>query len=159
LHVVHAEEQAILNLTIRRARAGGSRDGRVHGAARPPVAEVASVAQCIALAEATGTRLQITHVSHPAAVALIAEVKARGVRVTAETCPHYLMLTEDLLERWGPYAKCNPPLRTLEAQDRLWEAVRSGQIDVIGTDHSPFLAREKGTPSGDIWSAPPGLPG
>jgi allantoinase len=159
LHVVHAEEQAILNLTIARARVGGYRDGRAHAAARPPVAEVASVAQCIALAEAAATRLQIAHVSHPDAVALIAEAKARGVSVTAETCPHYLMFTEEALEHWGPYAKCNPPLRTQEAQDRLWEALRGGQIDVIGTDHSPFLATEKGPRSGDIWSAPPGLPG
>jgi allantoinase len=159
LHVVHAEDQDILNVTLPRARAGGYRDGRAHAAARPPVAEIASVAQCIALAAATATRLQIAHVSHPDAVALITDAKTRGVSVTAETCPHYLMFTEDALGQWGPYAKCNPPLRTRDAQDRLWEAVGGGQIDVIGTDHSPFLVTEKGPPSGDIWSAPPGLPG
>jgi allantoinase len=156
---VHAEDQDILNVTLPRARAGGYRDGRAHAAARPPVAEIASVAQCIALAAATATRLQIAHVSHPDAVALITDAKTRGVSVTAETCPHYLMFTEDALGHWGPYAKCNPPLRTRDAQDRLWEAVGSGQIDVIGTDHSPFLASEKGPRSGDIWGAPPGLPG
>ncbi len=159
LHVVHAEEQQILNITGARARASGRRDGRVHAAARPPVAEAASVAQCIALAAATGGRLQIAHLSAPEAVDLVAAAKDRGLRVTAETCPHYLMFTEEALDEWGPYAKCNPPLRTREAQDRLWEAVRDGRIDVIGTDHSPFLAAEKGDPGGDIWSAPPGLPG
>src|SRR5579884_3340301 len=132
---------------------------RAQAAARPPVAEAASVAQCIALAAATGGRLQIAHLSAPEAVDLVAAAKDRGLRVTAETCPHYLMFTEEALDEWGPYAKCNPPLRTREAQDRLWEAVRDGRIDVIGTDHSPFLAAEKGDPGGDIWSAPPGLPG
>ena len=86
------------------------------------------------------------------------EAKRRGLLVTAETCPHYLMLDEDALERWGPYAKCNPPLRPREMQDRLWEAVTDGRIDVIGTDHSPFLVREKGPVDGDIWTAPPGMP-
>jgi allantoinase len=159
LHVVHAEEQQILNVTVARTRTAGGRAGRAHAAARPPVAEAASVAQCVALAAATGARLQIAHISAPEAVAQVAAARARGVTVTAETCPHYLMLTEDALEQWGPYAKCNPPLRTAEARDRLWEAVRDGCIDVIGTDHSPFLESEKGAPDGDIWAAPPGLPG
>ena len=115
--------------------------------------------QCIALAAATGGRLQIAHVSAPEAIDLVGDAKRRGLPVTAETCPHYLMMSEDALERWGPYAKCNPPLRQREVQDRLWEAVADGRIDVIGTDHSPFLVREKGPVDGDIWAAPPGLPG
>jgi dihydropyrimidinase/allantoinase len=90
---------------------------------------------------------------------MVAAARQRGLTVTAETCPHYLMLTDDALAAWGPYAKCNPPLRTRETTERLWEAVRDGRIDVIGTDHAPFLASEKGAPDGDIWAAPPGLPG
>lgn len=159
LHVVHAEEQQILNLTEARARAGGGRDGRVHAAARPPVAETASAAQSIVLAAATGARLQIAHVSAAETADMVAAAKDRGLRVSAETCPHYLTFSDDALAEWGPYAKCNPPLRAREAVDRLWEAVRGGRIDVIGTDHSPFLPDEKGARDGDIWAAPPGLPG
>lgn len=81
------------------------------------------------------------------------------MRVTAETCPHYLMFTDEALRVWGPYAKCNPPLRSAETQDRLWEGVRSGAIDVLGTDHSPFLVEEKAPHADDIWAAPPGMPG
>lgn len=158
-HVVHCEEQQIINRTAAAVRAAGRRDGRAHAAARPPVAETASVAQGIALAAATGARLQIAHVSAAEAVDMVAAAKDRGLAVTAETCPHYLTLTDDALETWGPYAKCNPPLRNQAAVNRLWEAFRVGRIDVIGTDHSPFLATEKGTPDGDIWAAPPGLPG
>lgn len=159
LHVVHAEEQQILNVTEARARKTGRHDGRVHAVARPEIAEVASVAQCVALAEATGARLQIAHMSSAAAVDIIARARDRGLRVTAETCPHYLMFTEDALAQWGPYAKCNPPLRTQETQERLWDAVRSGVIDVIGTDHSPFLVEEKAPHADNIWAAPPGIPG
>jgi allantoinase len=159
LHVVHCEDQQIVNRTTAPIRATGRRDGRAHADARPAVAETASVAQTIAIAAATNARLQIAHVSAVDAVDIVAGAKRRGLKVTAETCPHYLMLTDDALAKWGPYAKCNPPLRDQAAVDRLWEAVRNGGIDVIGTDHSPFLAAEKGTPDGDIWSAPPGLPG
>ncbi|MGQ0572282.1 MAG: allantoinase AllB [Armatimonadota bacterium] len=159
LHVVHAEEQQILNVTEARARKTGRHDGRVHAVARPEIAEVASVAQCVALAEAAGARLQIAHMSSAAAVDIIARARDRGLRVTAETCPHYLMFTEDALAQWGPYAKCNPPLRRQETQDRLWDAVRAGLIDVIGTDHSPFLVEEKAPHADNIWAAPPGIPG
>ncbi|MGH2404594.1 MAG: allantoinase AllB [bacterium] len=159
LHVVHAEEQQILNVTEERARRTGRHDGRVHALARPEIAETASVAQCIALAEASGARLQIAHMSSAAAVGIVARAKDAGLRVTAETCPHYLMFTDDALAQWGPYAKCNPPLRTRETQDRLWDAVRAGVIDVIGTDHSPFLVEEKAPFADNIWDAPPGMPG
>jgi allantoinase len=159
LHVVHAEEQQILDVTEARARATDRRDGRVHALARPEVAETASIAQCIALARATGVRLQIAHVAAAEAVPLIAHAKAEGLRVTAETCPHYLMFTEDALAQWGPYAKCNPPLRSQATQDRLWDAVRTGVIDVLGTDHSPFLVEEKAPHVDNIWAAPPGMPG
>lgn len=159
LHVVHAEEQQILNVTEERARRTGRHDGRVHALARPEIAETASVAQCVALAHATGTRLQIAHMSSAAALGIIARAKDAGIKVTAETCPHYLMFTEDALAQWGPYAKCNPPLRSQETQDRLWDAVRSGVIDVVGTDHSPFLVEEKAPFADNIWGAPPGIPG
>ncbi|MGQ0549476.1 MAG: allantoinase AllB [Armatimonadota bacterium] len=159
LHVVHAEEQQILTVTEERARRTGRHDGRVHALARPEITETASVAQCIALAHATGARLQIAHMSSAAALGIVARAKDAGIRVTAETCPHYLMFTEDALTQWGPYAKCNPPLRTQETQDRLWDAVRSSVIDVIGTDHSPFLVEEKAPFADNIWDAPPGIPG
>ncbi len=159
LHVVHAEEQQILTVTEQRARRTGRHDGRVHALARPEIAETASVAQCIALAEASGARLQIAHMSSAGAAGIVERAKDAGLRVTAETCPHYLMFTEEALAQWGPFAKCNPPLRTQETQDRLWDAVRSGVIDVVATDHAPFLVEEKAPYADNIWDAPPGIPG
>ena len=159
IHAVHAEDQQLLDVTIARARATGRRDGPVHELSRPEITESACVAQCIALARQTGVRLQIAHTSSAAGADLVAQAKAAGLRVTAETCPHYLTFTTDALARWGAYAKCNPPLRSAVTRDRLWEAVRSGTIDVIGTDHVPFLAAEDRLPFlDDIWGAPPGIP-
>jgi len=157
--VVHAEDQQILDVTTERARRTGRRDGGAHALARPEVAEAASVAENIELARATGVRLQIAHMSSAVSAGLVARAKEEGLPVTAETCPHYLVFTEDDLERWGPYAKCNPPLRSRETRDRLWEAVNAGVVDVLGTDHSPFLVEEKAPYVHDIWGAPPGLPG
>lgn len=159
LHVVHAEEQQLLNVTTEQVRAAGRRDGRAHALSRPEVVEVASVAQCIAIARATGARLQVAHMTAAAALDLVARAKDDDLRVTAETCPHYLMFTEEALDEWGPFAKCNPPLRSAATQEALWDAVRSRVIDVIGSDHSPFLLTEKGPYMNDIWGAPPGLPG
>ena len=85
--------------------------------------------------------------------------RADGVAATVETCPHYLFLDESALQRHGPFAKINPPLRPRETVDALWERVRAGDVDVIGSDHSPFLVEEKAPFAEDIWPASPGTPG
>jgi dihydropyrimidinase/allantoinase len=98
-------------------------------------------------------------VSAAASLWTIAQAKEAGLSVTAETCPHYLVLTTDTLEQWGAFAKCNPPLRSLETQQKLWEAVRSGIIDMIGSDHAPYLMAERTAFADDIFDAPAGIPG
>lgn len=159
VHVVHAEDPRIIDTAAAQARQDGLLGGLAHARSRPEEAELASVAECIALAEATGARLQIAHISTPAVAQLVARAKEAGLSVTAETCPHYLTFTEEALEKWGPFAKCDPPLRTQEAVEGLWDAVREGVIDVIGSDHAPFLYEEKARGLDDISTAPSGLPG
>jgi allantoinase len=121
--------------------------------------EAVATARAMAFARMAGAPVHVVHLSSAAALGEVRAARAAGVAVSAETCPHYLVLTEDDLERWGPYAKCNPPLRSAETRDRLWEAVGAGVIDVLGTDHSPYLAEERTAFTHDIWGAPPGLPG
>ena len=82
-------------------------------------------------------RLHIVHVSSGAGVALVASARKQGVDVTCETCPHYLVLTEDDVVQLGALAKCAPPLRTKSAQDVLWRYVEGGHVATIGSDHSP----------------------
>ena len=96
----------------------------------------------LALCERTGCRYHVCHVSTAESVALIREAKARGVRVSCETAPHYLLLCEDDIQEDGRF-KMNPPLRTAEDRDALVEALRDGTIDAIATDHAPHTAEEK----------------
>jgi dihydroorotase len=103
----------------------------------PGVAEESIIARDIMLAELTGSRLHVCHVSTRGSVEQIRLGKARGVQVTAEVTPHHLLLTEELARTYDPVYKVNPPLRTQDDVEALREALIDGTIDVIGTDHAP----------------------
>lgn len=159
VHALHCEHEQILAVAQAEARRHGGGPGAVHAASRPLVAEDASVSTVLALAADTGARIQPVHLSSPTAVALAAQARARGVDVTVETCPHYLSLTEEALLDHGPWAKCNPPLRSAANVEALWDELRHGRVDVIGSDHCPYLAEEIAAGERDIFASPPGLPG
>ena len=99
-------------------------------ASRPASAELEAVARAIAIAEETGCSLHIVHASTAAAVLLVAEARARGVDVTCETCPHYLLLTDEDAERIGALAKCSPPLRPRAEVEALWAELLAGSDPV-----------------------------
>ena len=101
------------------------------------------VARNLNLAERTGARLHITHVSTQGSVQLIREAKSRGVGVTCETCPHYFILTEDAIGDYDTLAKVNPPLRTKEDVFAIIDGIVDGTIDVIASGHSPTNRTEK----------------
>lgn len=109
----------------------------------PSAAEEVMVARDVILAELTGGRLHIAHVSTEGSVRIIRQAKQRGVRVTAETCPHYFSITEDAVEDYNTDAKVNPPLRRQKDIDAVKEGLRDGTIDIIATDHAPHLRDEK----------------
>jgi allantoinase len=106
-------------------------------ASRPIESECEAIRCALDLAGETGCALHVVHVSSGRGAALVAEGRARGVDVTAETCPHYLVLTDEDMERLGAVAKCAPPLRAEGERTALLEHVRAGRIDTIGSDHSP----------------------
>jgi allantoinase len=134
---VHAESEAITAGLARRARA----DRRVAMsdflASRPAVAELQAIARAIALAQESGCSLHVVHVSTGRGVALVADARARGVDVSCETCPHYLVLTEEDAERLGNVAKCAPPLRPRHESEALWHALANGTLPMVASDHSP----------------------
>ncbi|HYA41193.1 MAG TPA: dihydroorotase [Syntrophobacteraceae bacterium] len=109
----------------------------------PRAAEEIMVARDIVLAELTGSRLHLAHISTAGSVALIREAKKRGVPVTAETAPHYFTLDEELIFSYDPVYKVNPPLRRLEDIEAVKAGLRDGTIDVIASDHAPHSAVEK----------------
>jgi dihydroorotase len=109
----------------------------------PAESEQIMIFRDIALAQLTGARLHIAHVSTEGSIQLIRDAKNRGVHVTAETCPHYFSLTEDAVRGYDTNAKVNPPLRTDRDRQAIKEGLRDGTIDVIATDHAPHHADEK----------------
>lgn len=122
----------------------------------PPEAEEVMVARDIALAELTGGKLHIAHVSTAGSVRLIRQAKARGIPVSAETCPHYFSLTEDAVQDYNTNAKVNPPLRTGRDIEAIKEGLRDGTIEVIATDHAPHHRDEKRQ---EFDKAPSGISG
>lgn len=157
--VFHAEANDLLTYISDRLIAAGRRDPQTHPLSRPPFVEAIAVAKLLVLAEEFDVPLHIPHVSSKMTVDLIRDAKARGVPVTAETCPQYLAFDASAFDRVGLYAKCNPPLKTPEDRAGLWEGVLDGTIDIIATDHSPFTTEEKDRTAGDIWATLPGFPG
>ncbi|MGH7406416.1 MAG: dihydroorotase [Candidatus Methylomirabilales bacterium] len=109
----------------------------------PGVAEAVEVARDLLLAEFTGARLHLCHLSAAESVRAVREAKARGVKVTAEVTPHHLALTDDAVRGFSTNTKMNPPLRSAEDQAALREALADGTIDAIATDHAPHALAEK----------------
>jgi dihydroorotase len=135
-------------------------EGRLSGLlglkGHPVVAESLQVARDILLAEYLDIPLHLAHISCRQSVELIAWAKSRGVRITAETCPHYLLWTEELVRDYNSLAKVNPPLRTDDDMQALRQAVRQGVIDILVTDHAPHAVHEKEAP---LDEAPNGISG
>ncbi|MFS8534103.1 MAG: allantoinase AllB [Limnochordales bacterium] len=149
--VVHAEDRDVIEYA--QAQVGEARDYRAFLATRPPFGELAATQTTCLLAQVSGARVHIAHVSLGDAVDLIREAKERGAPVTAETCPPYLFMTAEDCERLGPASKILPPIRERKDQERLWEGLHDGTLDLIATDHAPHLTEEKASKS---WSAAPG---
>jgi dihydroorotase len=122
----------------------------------PDAAESVIVARDALLAELTGGHVHVAHVSAARSVEIIRRAKARGIRMTAETAPHYLVLTDEAVQGYDPRAKMNPPLRSAKDRDALVEAVVDGTIDCLATDHAPHTDIEK---DNDFDSAPFGIVG
>jgi len=122
----------------------------------PAAAEDVMVSRNLALAELTGARLHLAHLSTAGSVRLVREAKARGIRVTAEACPHHFTLTEEAVRGFNTLAKMNPPLRAWDDVQAIKEGLRDGTIDVIATDHAPHATQEK---LQDFAAAPNGIVG
>ena len=136
----HAQDP---KLTINSQMNEGSVSARIGLVGWPAVAEEAIIARDILLADHVSSRLHICHVTTAGGVALIKWAKDRGIQVTAEVTPHHLLLTDDLVENYDPIYKVNPPLRTEKDVWALREALASGVIDVVATDHAPHPIEDK----------------
>ena len=135
LVAVHAESEELTRRLTEEKTTAGKTGVFDFLAARPVEAELDAIRCALDLAVETGCRLHIVHVSTARGVRLVAEARAHGLDTTCETCPHYLLLTADDMERLGAVAKCAPPLRSGSEQEQLWQALP--EVSTLGSDHSP----------------------
>ncbi|MBK5957773.1 allantoinase [Rhodoplanes elegans] len=154
---LHAETASIMARRESRLRAAGRKDPLAHLAARPAVVAVEAVSRAAVLSEWTGCRIHVLHISSAEELRPLAEAKARGVDVTGETCPQYLLLGAEDYGRIGPVIRVNPPVREARNQAPLWAALKSGVVDMIATDHAPHIPDEK--VRDDIFTVDCGFPG
>jgi dihydroorotase len=154
---VHAENPSIMARRQDRMEKAGRSDPLAHLAARPEICAVEAVGRAVAFAEWTGARLHIAHKSSKDALYILKDAKARGVDVTVETCPHYLLMSTEDMKVKGGLLRVNPPIREPGHGDALWAALHDGTIDMIATDHAPHQPDEKSAEN--IWQCDCGFPG
>ncbi|HEY0950856.1 dihydroorotase [Nocardioides sp.] len=121
----------------------GDLSGRLGLAGWPAVAEEAIIARDVLLAEHVGSRLHVCHVSTAGSVDIVRWAKSKGVQVTAEACPHHLLLTDELAATYDPIYKVNPPLRSAGDAEALRAGLADGTIDIVATDHAPHPLEDK----------------
>ncbi|MGI4945446.1 MAG: allantoinase AllB [Janthinobacterium lividum] len=154
---LHAETASIMAWRQERLMQAGRNDPLAHLASRPAIVATEAVSRACLLAEWTGARIHILHISSGDELRPLREAKARGVDVTGETCPHYLLLDERAYHDLGPVIRVNPPVRERAHQEALWRSLADGTIDMIATDHAPHDPAEK--TGNDIWQVDCGFPG
>ena len=136
---VHCEDPVLLDAGVAACLGRGEIAPRYHAASRPPYIEAVATARALAFARASGSPVHIVHLSSEAALDEVRRARATGVRVTAETCPHYLVLTDAAYAEPDPI-KCacfiiSPPLRSASDRDALWAGLADGSLDLVATDH------------------------
>lgn len=149
LMIVHAED----SIAIERAPHNQSREYSDFLASRPKGAENVAIAQLIEEARLSNARVHVLHLSSADALSMIASAREDGVRITVETCPHYLTLSAEEIAAGATQYKCCPPIRESANQERLWQGLKNGVIDMIVSDHSPCTPDLKRFDEGDFQSA------
>ncbi len=153
----HAENPAIIDPLIEELSTTGESEPRAHAWSRPPISETTSVLKLLELARVYGAKLHIAHLTAPFGYDALHWFRQAGVDVTAETCIQYLVLDESDLTRLKGFAKCNPPLRSKEIQEKLWDKLLAGEIDFVTSDHAPWPNQDKEHPN--VFDNKSGLPG
>ena len=161
--MLHAEKGEVIEALVREALRRGATAAKYHAATRPPLTEVDAVLRAIVLAEMTDAPLYLVHLSTSEAAEAVTSARRGGLRVFGETCPQYLLLTDEEYERPGVDPAglvMSPPLRPRGHQDRLWARLADGNLRTVASDHCPFLLRgQKDLGAEDFSKIPNGAPG
>ena len=154
----HAEDANLIKVLTQELRNAGKTGFRDFHASRPESTEIIPTLTLLEVALLTEAPLHLVHMSSPRAIELARQWKEWGADVSVETCPHYLLFSDEETAEWGPYAQVAPPLRSPESVEALWELVNEGFVDIIATDHAPGLSGEKEKGKHDIFASGGGLP-
>jgi allantoinase len=155
---VHAEDEDVAQRNYQTLTGGGRRDPMAHLEWKPNVAEERAVRKIVDFAQGLRARLHISHMSTEEGVEIVRKGKRRGVKVTCETCPHYLTFTRRDMKKQGPYLKMNPSLKGPRDLEALWKGLRDGTVDMVTSEHAPGEQAEKEVGWNDIWKAWGGIP-
>lgn len=150
LIALHAENAEAADFGCRRYSEQHCEDEACFDDARPWWTEYDAIQRAALFARETGARILVCHTTIHQGARYLQQAKADGQEVYVETCPHYLIFDREVLREKKSFAKCTPPFRSRESVEKLWEYVKNGTIDVIGSDHGPFTDEEK-TQQGDFW--------
>jgi allantoinase len=154
----HGEIDLIIEDLMARAKRAGRTDPMAHYETRPPASETLAILKLLELAYWTKVKLHVFHTSQPRSVELVQWFKSQGVNVSVETCPHYLLLdAETDLPRVKAFAKINPSILKQPERDGLWSHVLAGRVDLIASDHAPWLPDRKNKEN--IFENASGAPG
>lgn len=156
LVAVHAENALICDELGAEAKKAGKVSAHDYVASRPVFTEVEAIRRVLYLAKVADCRLHVCHVSSPEGLAEVTRARQEGQRVTCESCPHYFVLDTDQFAEIGTLAKCSPPIRDKDNQNRMWEQLFKGNIDCLVSDHSPCPPEMK---EGNIMQAWGGIAG
>lgn len=154
-----SESNDIRDRLVSELQAKGRKDLPAHLETRPAVSEASKAASLFTMASLTGTRIIMRQISAAESVEIASLFKPKNRNLFIETTPHYMLLTDDVMKEVGAIARMVPPLRYKKDVEAVREAVRSGLVDVIGTDHSPQTLEDKNKGTRSVWDAPPGFPG
>jgi allantoinase len=153
----HAENDWILQHEKTRLINQGRTDPRAHLDSRPAFAELEAISRALILSEAAGNKFHVFHLSTRQGLERIREARSNGLPVTCEVLVGHLLFNDEAYERLGNLIKLNPPIRTREHQEALWEGLRRGWIDMLATDHAPHSFEEK--TEANVWKAAGGFIG
>jgi dihydropyrimidinase len=161
LVAVHAESEAMIEGLIQSNLSAGNTGPKYHALSRPAAAEAEAVSRVARLAETAGARLYIVHLSSGAGRVEVESARARGVNIFAETCPHYLVLTDQVYERAdGRNFVMSPALKKADDCAALWQALTpGGVVETVGSDHCPFTSTQKDAGREDFTKIPNGVAG
>ena len=159
LALIHCENDGILKKRERELKAEGRMDGMAYNASHPDYAEVEAIQRAILYLRQTGAAALIVHVSTAEGLQMIKKARDEGVKVWAESCPHYLTFVADDMKTLGAKLKQSPPIHEELNRQELWKLLNQGYIQTIASDHCPFTAEEKFADPNNIWLTPNGIPG